>query len=87
MESSSAEHWRRAEGLLRRAVALNPGFIEARLRLARVLTQQKKFDEGLGFAEQVVAESRDDTIRYYGHLFAGDAQLSLDRAAAARDSY
>jgi tetratricopeptide (TPR) repeat protein len=84
---SAPTEWRRAEGLLRRALSLDPKLTEARLRLARVLTQQKKFDEGLGLAEQVVAESRHDTIRYYGHLIAGDAQLSLDRAAAARDSY
>jgi tetratricopeptide (TPR) repeat protein len=86
VDSAPAE-WRRAEGLLRRALTLKPGFTEARLRLARVLIQQQKFDEGLALAEQVVTESRDRTIRYYGLLFAGDAQLSLDRAAAARESY
>jgi tetratricopeptide (TPR) repeat protein len=86
VESELAE-WRRAEGLLRRALILNPTFIEARLRLARVLIQQRKFDEGLGFAEQVAAESQDQTIRYYALLFVADAQLSLERAVDARQSY
>ena len=71
---------RRAEGLLRRALALNPAFLEARLRLARVLIEQQKLDEGRSLAEQVAANATDRTMRYYALLFAGDALLSLGRA-------
>jgi tetratricopeptide (TPR) repeat protein len=86
VESQSGE-WRRAEGLLRRALTLNPAFPEARLRLAHVLIQLAKYEEGLALAEQVVAESNVATTRYYALLFAGDALLSLDRNARARASY
>jgi tetratricopeptide (TPR) repeat protein len=86
VESAEAE-WRRAELLLRRALALKPGLTEARLRLAHVVNQQQKFAEGLSLADQVIAESRDRTMLYYGHLFAGDARLALNRADGARDSY
>lgn len=84
---SAERHWRRAEGLLRRALAIDRSFVEARLRLGRALIQQRKLDEGLRLVEQAIAESSDRTIRYFGHLFAGDALLGLDRAAESRDSY
>lgn len=84
---SAATHWKRAENMLRRALEIDPTFVEARLRLGRVLIQQQKFDEGLRLAEQAAADAPDRALRYYGHLFAGDALLALDRAADARESY
>ena len=84
---SAAAHWKRAEGLLRRALAIDPAFVEARLRLGRVLIQQQKPDEGLPLVEQAATESPDRVIQYFGLLFAGDAQLALGRAADARRSY
>jgi tetratricopeptide (TPR) repeat protein len=80
-------HWRRVEGLLRRALAIEPSFVEARLRLGRALIQQQKLDEGLRLVEQAASESSDRTIRYFAHLFAGDALLQLDRPVDSRDSY
>jgi tetratricopeptide (TPR) repeat protein len=82
-----ATHWKRAESLLRRAVAIDPAFVEARLRLGRVLIQQQKLEEGLGLVEQAAAASSDRVMRYYGYLFAGDALLALGRAGDARESY
>jgi tetratricopeptide (TPR) repeat protein len=82
-----ATHWKRAEVLLRRALTIDPTFVEARLRLGRVLIQLQKLEEGLRFVEQAVAESSDRVMRYYGSLFAGDALLALGRAADARESY
>lgn len=78
---------RRAEGLLRRALALNPAFLDARLRLARALIEQGKHDEGRSLAEQVAATAADRRLQYYALLFAGDALFSLGRTADAGKSY
>ena len=80
-------HWRSAENLLRRALAIDPQFVEARLRLGRVLFQQKKYDEALPFLVQAAGDSTDRTLRYYAHLFSGDALASLGRVEDARESY
>ncbi len=39
------------------------------------------------FLERAIADAPDDRLRYYGHLFAGDAQLTLGRSGDARGSY
>ena len=78
---------RRAEGLLRRALVLEPAFLETRLRLARVLIEQGKHDEGRSLAEQVAAKATDPTMQYYALLFAGDALFSVGRTADAGKSY
>ncbi len=78
---------RRAEGLLRRALDLDPAFLETRLRLARVLIEQGKHDEGRPLAEHVAAKATDQTMQYYALLFLGDALFSLGRPADAARSY
>ena len=86
VESPSA-HWRRAEELLRRAVAIDPMFVEARLRLGRVLIALERHEEGLPFLEKAIADSPNRLLTFYGHLFSADAELSLDRVEAAQRSY
>jgi tetratricopeptide (TPR) repeat protein len=78
---------RRAEGLLRRTLVLDPPFLETRLRLAHVLIEQGKHDEGRSLAEHVAAKATDQTMQYYALLFAGDALFSLGRTAEAGKSY
>ena len=78
---------RHAEGLLRRALVLNPALLEARLRLARVLIEQGKHDEGVSLSDQVAAKATDQTMRYYALLFAGEALSSLERTADAAKSF
>ena len=86
VESPSA-HWRRAESLLRRAVSIDPHFAEARLRLGRVLVVLERPQEGLQFLEHAIADSPNRLVAFYGHLFSGDAHLSLDRPDDAQRSY
>jgi tetratricopeptide (TPR) repeat protein len=85
--SSAETHHRRAEALLKRALATRPDFVDARLRLGRVLSEQRKHDAALAHFAQVASESRDPMLIYYAHLFAGDAALALDRPREARASY
>jgi len=81
------KHHQRAEALLKRALAARPEFVDARLRLGRVLAEQRQYEAALPHFARVVAESRDPKLVYYAHLFAGDAALALDRAAESRASY
>lgn len=78
---------RRAEGLLRRALVLNPTLLEARLRLAHVLIEQGEHDEGRVLSAQVAAKSSDQTIKYYALLFSGEALSSLGRTVDAATSF
>lgn len=84
---SADKHHRRAEGLLKRALTARPDFVDARLRLGRVLSELGQHDAALAHFAQVVAESRDAVLTYYAHVFAGDAALALDRATESRASY
>lgn len=85
--SSPQAHFRRAERLLARALAARPDFVDARLRLGRVLAQQRQYATALQHFTRVVADSRDPVLTYYAHLFSGEAELALGHPAEARASY
>jgi len=85
--SSPQRHLRRAESLLRKALAADSHFVEANLRLGRVLTQLKRYEEALPYLQAAIADSRDRTVTYYAHLFSGDAALALGRLPDSRLSY
>ncbi|HEX6162135.1 MAG TPA: tetratricopeptide repeat protein [Vicinamibacterales bacterium] len=80
-------HFRRAETLLRRALALQPDFVEARLRLGHVLAKQQQHAAALENYARVIATSDDRVLTYYAHLFSGDAALALDRLPESRAAY
>ncbi|HTH25265.1 MAG TPA: tetratricopeptide repeat protein [Vicinamibacterales bacterium] len=85
--SSPQTHLRRAESLLRKALAADSHFVEANLRLGRVLTQLKRYEEAFPYLQAAIADSRDRTVTYYAHLFSGDAALALGRLPDSRLSY
>lgn len=85
--SPAQTHFRRAQALLERALALQPDFVEARLRLGHVLAEQKQHAAALEHFSRVIGASRDRVLTYYAHLFSGDAALALDRLPEARASY
>lgn len=85
--SSPATHYRRAEGLLRRALAADPALAEANLRLGRVLTQLDRNEEALPYLRTAVASTTDPASNYYAHLFTGDAAHALGRRDEARRQY
>jgi tetratricopeptide (TPR) repeat protein len=80
-------HFRRAEALLKRALAAKPDFVEARLRLGHVLVEQKEFEAALPHLGHVVREAADPLLIYYAHLFAGDAAFALGRLSESQASY
>lgn len=72
-----------AERLFRRALKSEPALHEARVRLARLLVERKRYDEALGELRAVLAGTTSDTVRFYAHLFAGRAEQALGRLDAA----
>ncbi len=84
---SPQSHFRRAESLLRQALAADPALIEASLRLGRVLTRLEKYDEALSHLRTAMTGSDDRATVYYAHLFAGDANHALGRLDEARRQY
>jgi tetratricopeptide (TPR) repeat protein len=84
--TSAQTHFRRAETLLRKALAAKPDFPAASLRLGHVLAEKKEFDAAITVLQQVIPKL-DQPAAYYAHLFAGDAALALGRGADARASF
>ena len=85
--SSPQTHYRRAESLLRKALAADPELVEASLRLGRVLTQLQRHDEALPHLRKAIASATDPAMTYYAHLFMGDATQALGQLDEARRQY
>jgi tetratricopeptide (TPR) repeat protein len=83
--ASADKQLRRAEECFREALALDPQFAEARVRLGHVLLQRGDASEALTHLRQVLSDTRDPVLTYFGQLFAGAAFEVLNlRAEAAR---
>ena len=67
-----------AERLFRRVLRADPGFVEARVRLARLLTVRRRYDEADAELATALAARPTDQIAYYAHLFAGRTAQALD---------
>ncbi len=77
---------RAAEDLFTRAVAADPGFVEAHLRLGRVLALLDRPDEARAELERVLERSTDASQCYLAALFLGrvlEDQGNVDEAAAS----
>lgn len=76
-----------AERDLRRALALRPDLLEARIRLGRVLTLREDFAAAARTLEEIDPRGLDQGFLYLAKLFKGDAEERLGRAAAAEADY
>jgi hypothetical protein len=76
----------RAEPFYRRALTIDPGGAEARVRLGRVLSLQERYTDALAELRRLDA-SAPKALQYYGRLFAGEAAEMLGRMDEARDAY
>jgi len=76
--------WADAEQHLRRAIALNPAFVEARLQLARVMRSLGRFDEAR--AELVEARRIDPTLPTWGLAFGRISYFARDYDRAIRET-
>jgi tetratricopeptide (TPR) repeat protein len=77
---------RQAESDYRKALAIQPDFVEARLRLGRVLTLRGDSDGALQ-ALAALQSAEDMGFRYLGYLFQGNALERRGNAAEAEKRY
>ena len=72
-----------AEQLFRRALKSDPALHEARVRLARVLIERKRYQDALTELRAALEGAASPAVRFYAHLFAGRAEQALGRLDAA----
>lgn len=80
---SARAHLGEARAAFRRAVEQKPDFIDARVRLGRVLSLLGQHADAARELERVPATAGDDHLRYFAALFLGSAQEALGRRDAA----
>ena len=76
-----------AEALFRRALRANPFFVEARVRLARLLTVRKRYEEAAAELNKALEGGQAGIVGFYARLFAGRAAQSLGRLDEAARHY
>lgn len=82
-EKTNAE----AERLFRRALAIDPSLLEARVRLARLLDLRKRHEEAAAELKTVLAGNPRGVVGFYAHLFAGRVAQTMGRAGEASRHY
>lgn len=85
--ASARSNLRQAETFFRRALELDGGLVEARVRLGRVVGLQGRHDEAARELRGAAEAARDPVLQYYARLFLGDEEQALGRRDAARGSY
>jgi len=76
-----------AEKRFRRAMALDPRFAEAQVRLGAVLTKRGRPQDAVTELERALALPLDDTVKYYGLLFLGRAAAATGNRVRALEAY
>jgi tetratricopeptide (TPR) repeat protein len=76
-----------AERLFRRALAIDPTLVEARVRLARLLDWRGRHDEATSELNTALAQNPRGAVRFFAHLFGGRAAQSSGRIEEASVHY
>jgi tetratricopeptide (TPR) repeat protein len=79
--------FRLAEQLYRRALEANPGHVEARIRLGRVLAKRGRHQEALEHLREASAKATEPMLQYYAALHIGAAAEARGNEDEARQSY
>ncbi len=74
-----------AERLFRRALAIDPSLVEARVRLARLLEVRRRNEEAAGELKIALAADPTGAVAFYAHLFAGRAAQTLGHPGDASE--
>jgi thioredoxin-like negative regulator of GroEL len=77
----------RAEALFRRALRADPYLVEARVRLGRLLTVRKRYEEAAAELDKALEGGQGGIVMFYARLFAGRAAQSLGRLDDAARHY
>jgi tetratricopeptide (TPR) repeat protein len=76
-----------AEELFRHAIDVDPGYAEARVRLARLLERRGVHDEAASQIEQALSASPASTVAYFGHVIAGRIDQARGRPKESLGHY
>jgi tetratricopeptide (TPR) repeat protein len=76
-----------AERLFRLALRADPAFVEARVRLGRLLGLRKRHDEAASELATALAANPTGPVLFYAHLFAGRAAQQQGKITAASEHY
>jgi tetratricopeptide (TPR) repeat protein len=82
-EKANAE----AEQSFRSALGIDPGLIEARVRLGRLLVLRERYDEAAAELETALASKPEGVVAFYAHLFAARAAQSRGRRDEAASHF
>ena len=77
----------RAERHFKQTLEIDPDFVEARLRLGRVVGLDGRHDAAARELERVIDAGPGPVLAYYAHLFLGHEYEALGRPDAAREQY
>ena len=78
---------RDAEGFFRRALTSNPRRADVRVRLAHILLNRSKPQEAANELRTALAGTADPQLRYFGSMFLGAAEETLNHLDEARRAY
>jgi tetratricopeptide (TPR) repeat protein len=76
-----------AERLFRRALRADPTFVEARVRLGRLLGVRKRHDDAASELTAALSANPTDVVLFYAHLFAGRSAQALGKIPDAVGHY
>jgi hypothetical protein len=76
-----------AERLFRRALRADPSYVEARVRLGRLLGLRKRHAEAASELATALAARPTGEVLFYAHLFAGRSAKALGKLANAAEHY
>ena len=82
-ESTTERHLDAAERHFRKAIDLDPGFSEAKIRLAHTLLELPREADARPLLRQAIDETDDRTLTYYAALLLGRAEARAGRPGAA----
>jgi hypothetical protein len=80
-------YMRAAEKSFRLALELDPGLVEARVRLGAILTRLARYRDAAATLQPAVDVTQDPVLRYYAELLLARASEGFDDTAAARVHY
>jgi tetratricopeptide (TPR) repeat protein len=72
---------------LQKAIAADPNYAEAHLRLGRVMGLLGHHDQAVAELQQAAASIKDPQLLCYASLFLGREYVALSRRSEARDQY
>ena len=76
-----------AERLFRSALRADPSYVEARVRLGRLLAVRKRHAEAASELATALAAKPTGAVLFYAHLFAGRSAQALGKIADASGHY